>query len=130
MGGLAKTKMPTVQIWTNLFTINTGYKVSFCVFDKLLWEALRLILAHNESKRKYDVPSANFAHIATAISIKSNYFITMDERHFLREEFKEAFKHELPIVDPNEAVAKLKIWSTRQASPRLKIGKLISSFLT
>jgi hypothetical protein len=59
-------------------------------------------------KRTLKIGAADFHHIAASIKEKREIFVTVDERHLLKAETKQALQKYINILNPGEALHKLK----------------------
>ncbi|MGQ9515540.1 MAG: PIN domain-containing protein [Thermoproteota archaeon] len=104
-GALASsTLMPAEKIFeaeANLFRIVSPLILPF---EDYVEKTEELLLQFREVKRKRRIPSADFHHLATALQEKSDFFVTIDERHILDRQVREQLSVLLKVVDPIQAL--------------------------
>jgi predicted nucleic acid-binding protein len=107
-GVLASTKMPLEKVYETEASLLAGFRVRVRPFEQYVDDAVDLMLEFRELKRRLDVNSADFHHVATARGERCDLFVTTDERHLLREDFVRAFSSYLTICDPAKALKMLR----------------------
>jgi len=65
------------------------------------------MLEFRDVKRRLEINSADFHHLATATGEGCRIFVTTDERHLLREETRVAFSGYVRICAPSEALREI-----------------------
>ena len=71
--------------------------------------AVSLMFELRDLKRRFRVEAADFHHLATAIGEECSVFVTVNERHLLRHEVKEAVKHYIEVCSPREVLRKMRV---------------------
>ena len=103
-GALASsTTMPVDKIYETELSVIAGFKISVRPFEQYSDTAVDLMLEFRELKRKFDIGSADFLHLATASGEGCAVFVTTDEKHLLRDECKRAFSSHIDVRSPGEA---------------------------
>jgi predicted nucleic acid-binding protein len=64
-----------------------------------------LLLSFRDLKRRKKMPSADFHHLASAIGEKADFFVTIDEKHLLSLQTREAMAGLIRILNPEEALS-------------------------
>ena len=107
-GALASsTKMPVDKIYETELSILEAFKVNIRPFEQYTERAADLMFEFREMKRRLDINSADFHHLATATGEGCRIFVTTDERHLLREDTRRGFSVYLRICTPPEALKEL-----------------------
>ena len=108
-GALASsTAMPVEKIFETERSLLESFKVNIRPFEEYADRAVDLMLEFRQMKRRLDINSADFHHLATATGEGCPIFVTTDERHLLREETKSAFSAYVRICPPHEAVREIR----------------------
>jgi len=55
-----------------------------------------------------ETEGARFHHLATSMDEACSGFVTVDEKHLLRNEIRKALEKHIEILNPQEAVQKLR----------------------
>ena len=103
-GALATTKMPVEKIHKAELSLERSFNLEMMPYEDYVDRTLDLIFEFRELKRKLGIGAADFHHLATSISEECTCFVTVDERHLLRGETREAFKKYIEVMGPLEAV--------------------------
>ncbi|MCL5672635.1 MAG: type II toxin-antitoxin system VapC family toxin [Nitrososphaerota archaeon] len=106
-GALASTKMPLDKVYEAEASVLAGFRVRVRPFEQYVDDALDLMLEFRELKRRLDINSADFHHIATAEGEGCDLFVTTDERHLLREDIVHAFSSRIAVRHPAAALGML-----------------------
>lgn len=107
-GALASsTSMPIDKIYETEASLLAGFEVNVRPFEQYADSAVDLMLEFRELKRRFDIGSADFHHIATASGEGCGFFVTVDERHLLKEECRKALAPRISVVTPAEALERV-----------------------
>lgn len=107
-GALASsTRMPVDKIYETELSLLENFKVDIRPFEQYADRAVDLMLEFRELKRRLDINSADFHHLATAIGEGCEVFVTTDERHLLKEEVRKALSDYGSIYAPPEALREI-----------------------
>jgi predicted nucleic acid-binding protein len=106
-GALASsTTMPVDKIYETEMSLIAGFKLSVRPFEQYADRAVDLMLEFRELKRRFGIGSADFHHLATAAGEGCELFVTVDERHLLRDECRQAFSNYVSVCTPLDALKK------------------------
>ncbi|MGQ9721547.1 MAG: type II toxin-antitoxin system VapC family toxin [Candidatus Jordarchaeum sp.] len=104
-GALASsTTMPIEKIYAAELSVQKNFNLIILPFHPYVNTTLNLIFEFRELKRKLGIGAADFHHLATAIDEDAEAFVTVDERHLLKREAREALNKYIEILDPKEAL--------------------------
>lgn len=106
-GALATTRMPVEKIYETELSLEQGFNLQIISYEEHVDRTLNLIFEFRDLKRRFGIGAADFHHLATSIGEGCSGFVTVDEKHLLRSEAREALKKHIEILDPQEAVQKL-----------------------
>ena len=102
-GGLcASTSMPIQKIYETEKALQDNFKMKIYSFDPYILRAKELMFEFRTLKRKFNIESADFNYLATAIQENCSIFLTIDEHHLLRDEFKSKMKKYIDILKPSD----------------------------
>lgn len=105
-GALASsTSMPSEKIFEVERSLEEALKPVIVSCDKYIEKTCELLLSFRDLKRKKRMPSADFHHLASAIGERADFFVTVDQKHLLAPETKEAMAGLIRILDPEEALS-------------------------
>lgn len=103
-GALASaTGMPVDKIYETELSLLNDFRVNIRPFEQYADVAVDLMLEFRDLKRKADINSADFHHLATAIGESCEFFFTVDEKRLLRADVREAFSRRIQISSPSDA---------------------------
>ncbi len=105
----ASTTMPIEKIYVAEATVQKGFNLRIMPFHPYVERAVSLMFELRDLKRRFRVEAADFHHLATAIGEECDVFVTVDERHLLRHEVKEAVKHYIEVCNPREALREMQM---------------------
>jgi len=100
----SSTKMPVDKIYQTELSLLESFRVNIRPFEQYADRAVDLMLEFRDMKRRLDINSADFHHLATATGEGCGIFVTTDEHHLLRDETKEALSSHVRICAPAEAL--------------------------
>ncbi len=100
----SSTTMPIEKIYTAEISVQENFNLIILPFHPYVNTTVNLMFEFRELKRKLGIGAADFHHLATAIDEDVEAFVTVDERHLLRRETREALNKYVKILDPNEAL--------------------------
>lgn len=100
--------MPVEKIFETERSLLESFRVNIRPFEEYADRAVDLMLEFRQIKRKLDINSADFHHLATATGEGCTIFVTTDERHLLREETKNALSDYVRICAPSEAIREVR----------------------
>lgn len=104
-GGLASsTTMPSEKIFEVEASLQNILEPMIISYDSCVEKTRELLLSFRDLKRRKDIPSADFHHIATAILENADLFVTIDEKHLLASETRERLSGVIRIINPEEAL--------------------------
>jgi predicted nucleic acid-binding protein len=104
-GALASSsKMPIEKIYEVTVSVQEQFNLNIMEFESYAGLARELMFEFRDLKSKWQINSADFHHIATAIQEGCDQFVTTDEKHLLRTVCKEAFEKHIRIVNPTQAL--------------------------
>lgn len=107
-GALASsTTMLVDRIYETEISVLSGFRISVRPFEQYVDDAVDLMLEFRELKKKFDIGSADFHHLATAEGEGCEVFVTTDERHLLREECRKSFSARIAVCSPGEALRRI-----------------------
>lgn len=102
-GALASsTTMPVDKIYETELSLLESFRVNVSPFEQHADRAVDPMLEFRDMKRRLDINSADFHHLATAVGEGCTVFVTTDERHLLREETRSALSSYIRICAPSE----------------------------
>ncbi|NVM03090.1 MAG: PIN domain-containing protein [Candidatus Helarchaeota archaeon] len=102
-GGLcASTSMPIQKIYETEKALEENFKMKIFSFDPYIIKAKELMFEFRELKRKFNIESADFHHLATVIQENCPIFLTIDEHHLLKDEFKLKMGKYIDILNPTD----------------------------
>ncbi|MHA1380389.1 MAG: type II toxin-antitoxin system VapC family toxin [Candidatus Helarchaeota archaeon] len=108
-GGLcASTSMPIQKIYETEKALQDNFEMKIYSFDPYILRAKELMFEFRALKRKLNIESADFHHLATAIQENCSIFLTIDEHHLLRDEFKIKMMKYIEILNPSDFLVTLK----------------------
>jgi PIN domain len=99
--------MPVDKIYETELSLLQSFRVNVRPFEQHADRAVDLMLEFREMKRRLDINSADFHHLATATGEGCGIFVTTDERHLLREETREAFSGYVRVCAPSEVLREI-----------------------
>lgn len=82
------TKMPIEKVYEATASMIAAFRVETPPFEAQIESATEMILELREAKRKGRIGSADFHYLATAHNQGCRLFVTTDENHLLRQDFK------------------------------------------
>ena len=88
--------------------VRDNFDLKVMRFEDYVDKFHELVIAFRELKRRINIPSTDFYHLATCIQEGCDIFVTTDFKHLLTQETRKALQQYIRIVDPTEAVAELK----------------------
>ena len=100
--------MPVDKIYETELSLLESFRVNIRPFEQYADRAVDLMLEFRDMKRRADINSADFHHLATATGEGCGIFVTTDERHLLRDETKEVLSSHVHICAPSEALRVLR----------------------
>jgi predicted nucleic acid-binding protein len=105
-GGLASsTRLPEAAIRRIVGVFQEKYHITFLPFEPFIEDAIELTIELRDLKRRFEIPTADLFHLATAKATSASAFITIDMKHMLRTELVEAFSKYSKILNPSQARA-------------------------
>lgn len=108
-GGLASsTSLSIERIYEVVVTVQQAFTLQIMSFEPYLEKTIQLFLQLRGVKRRRNIVSADFHHLATAIQEGCEIFVTTDERHLLAEDVRDSLKEYISLVDPRAAMKLLK----------------------
>jgi predicted nucleic acid-binding protein len=105
---LATTKMPVEKIYETELSLEQSFNLEIMSYEDYIDRTLDLIFEFRDLKRRLGIGAADFHHLATSISEGCSSFVTVDEKHLLRNETREALRKHIEILGPQEAVQRLR----------------------
>jgi predicted nucleic acid-binding protein len=103
--GLASsTSLSIERIYEIAVTLQQAFTLQIMSFEPYLEKTIQLFLQLRDVKRRHNIVSADFHHLATAIQEGCEIFVTTDERHLLAEDVRDALKGYINLVDPRTAM--------------------------
>ncbi len=107
-GGLASsTNLSEQAIRRVVGVFQEKYHITFLPFEPFIEDAIELMIELRELKRRYEIPTADLFHLATAKASSASAFITTDMKHLLRKDVVDAFSKYARILDPSQARTEL-----------------------
>ncbi len=106
-GALATTKMPVEKIYEAELSLQQGFNLEIMSYEDYIDRTLNLIFEFRDLKRKLGIGAADFHHLATSIDEGCSSFVTVDERHLLRSETRNALRKHIEILGPQEAAQRM-----------------------
>jgi len=106
-GALASTKMPIEKIYQVSTSLQVNFNLRIMEFEAYVDLARELMFEFRELKSKWQIGSADFHHVATSIQEGCDFFVTTDEKHFLRPECRKHFEKHIKVANPDEALEAL-----------------------
>jgi len=106
-GALASTKMPIEKIFETEVSLQENFNLEIMSYENHVDTTLSLIFEFRDLKRRLGIGAVDFHHLATSIDEGCLSFVTVDERHLLRGETREALRKYIEILGPREAVQNL-----------------------
>jgi predicted nucleic acid-binding protein len=104
-GGLSSsTTMPSEKILEVEASLRNILEPVIISYDACVEKTRELLLSFRDLKRRKNIPSADFHHLATAIVENVDLFVTIDEKHLLALETRERLSGMIRIMDPEEAL--------------------------
>jgi predicted nucleic acid-binding protein len=103
------TTMPIEKIYETFASLLASFSIEMMPFESQVERATELMLEFRDLKRLAGIGSADFHYLAAAYNQGCDMFVTTDERHLLRSDVKKGLSKYLEIVNPEEALAKLKV---------------------
>lgn len=103
----SSTTMPLEKIYETEASVLASFRVNVRPFEQYADDAVDLMLEYRALKRRFDVNSADFLHLATAEGEGCAFFVTVDERHLLKQEFRKELSSHILICDPAEAASRV-----------------------
>lgn len=108
-GGLcAFTKLPIEIIYQIEKSLKNEFKMKILSFEPYISKTKELMFEFRDLKRKFDIESADFHHLASSIQENCSIFLTIDERHLLKDETRGQMKKYIEILNPSEFIERLK----------------------
>lgn len=107
-GALATTKMPVEKIYETELSLEQSFNLEIMSYEDYIDGTLNLIFEFRDLKRMLGIGAADFHHLATSIGEGCSSFVTVDEKHLLRSETREALRKHIEILGPQEAVRRLR----------------------
>jgi len=105
-GGLASsTRLSEPVIRRIVGVFQEKYHITFLPFEPFIEDAIELMIELRDLKRRFDIPTADLFHLATAKATSSSAFVTIDMKHMLGRELVETFSKYSKILDPSQARA-------------------------
>lgn len=102
-GGLcSSTSLPIEKIYQIEKSLQMEFQVKIFPFDQYISKTKELMFEFRDLKRKLDIESADFHHLATSIQENCSIFLTIDERHLLNTTFRNQIKKYIEILSPTE----------------------------
>jgi len=102
----ASTTMPIEKIYVAEATVQQEFNLQIMPFHPYVERAVSLMFELRDLKRRLRIEAADFHHLATAIEEGCSLFVTVDERHLLRQEVRSALEHYIEVCNPKEALEK------------------------
>lgn len=106
-GALASTRMPIEKIYEVSASLQASFNLRIMEFEAYVDLARDLMFEFRELKSKWEIGSADFHHAATSIQEGSDFFVTTDEKHFLRPECRKHFEKHIKVANPDQALEAL-----------------------
>jgi len=107
-GALATTKMPVEKIYEVELSLKQSFNLEIMSYEDHVDRTLDLIFEFRDLKRRLGIGAADFHHLATSIGEGCSSFVTVDEKHLLKSESREALRKHIEILGPQEAVQRLR----------------------
>lgn len=104
----SSTSMPIEKIYQTVASLMASFAVDTPPFEGQIDRATEMMLELRDVKRKANIGSADFHYLATAFNQGCRLFVTTDERHLLREDFRKGVSPYLEVLNPAQAVTRLK----------------------
>lgn len=101
------TSMPIEKVYEVTASLMAGFSVDTPPFEGQVERATEMMLDLRSTKRKAGIGSADFHYLSTAYNHGCRIFITTDEKHLLRQDFRKAVSSYLEVVNPKEALERL-----------------------
>jgi predicted nucleic acid-binding protein len=104
-GALASSsKMPIENIYEVTASVQEQFNLKIMDFESYVDLAKDLMFEFRDLKSKWQIGSADFHHIATAVQEGCDLFVTTDEKHLLRTVCREALEKHIKIINPTQAL--------------------------
>jgi len=97
---LAATKMPVEKIYEAELSFEQSFNLEIMSYEDYIDRTLDLIFEFRDLKSRFGIGAAVFHHLATSINEGCSSFITVDEKHLLRNETREALGKHIKILEP------------------------------
>jgi len=107
-GALATTKMPVEKIYEVELSLKQSFNLEIMSYEDYVDRTLDLIFEFRDLKRRLGIGAADFHHLATSVGEGCSSFVTVDEKHLLKSESREALRKHIEILGPQEAVQRLR----------------------
>ncbi len=108
-GGLcASTKLPIEKIYQIEKSLKNEFQMRILPFEPYIPKTKELMFEFRDLKGQLNIESADFHHLATAIQESCSVFLTIDERHLLKDELRGQMKKYIEILDPSELIERIK----------------------
>jgi len=104
---LAATKMPVEKIYEAELSLEQSFNLEIMSYEDYVDRTLNLIFEFRDLKRRLGIGAADFHHLATSICEGCSNFVTVDERHLLKSETRNALRKHIEILAPQEAVQRI-----------------------
>lgn len=102
------TTMPLEKLFETEASVQENFNLEILSYEDYVGKTVELMMEFRDLKRALKIGAADFHHLATSIQEKCEVFITVDENHLLRDETKQALQKYVSILNPSEALQKLK----------------------
>jgi len=107
-GALATAKMPVEKIYEVELSLKQSFNLEIMSYEDYVDRTLDLIFEFRDLKRRLGIGATDFHHLATSIGEGCSSFVTVDEKHLLKSESREALRKHIEILGPQEAVQRLR----------------------
>ncbi|HEV2225496.1 MAG TPA: hypothetical protein VGR56_01675 [Nitrososphaerales archaeon] len=104
----SSTTMPIEKIYETSASVLAAFSVDMMPYEGQVDRATELMLEFRDLKRRAGIGSADFHYLASVYNQGCEIFVTTDERHLLRLDFKKGLSKYVDIVNPEEALKKLR----------------------
>jgi len=108
-GALIMTAIPIDKIFEIEASVQENFNLEILSYEEYIDKTVELMLEFRDLKRGLKIGAADFHHLATSIKESCEIFVTVDEHHLLRPETKQTLQKYIHILDPEEAIQRLKM---------------------
>jgi len=105
---LSSTTMPIERAYEVHASTLSSFRASVMTYEPYLTKTTEMMIEFRRLKARWEIGSADFHHLATAVAEGCSLFVTTDEKHLLRRETREELSGEIELSDPDHAAKRVR----------------------